>query len=193
MLCTLHPHKGCKNYLIHLPDMPLHLLPSIRHVHHCFYHDCSIGLSIASPSHVLQDDVTLSVQRSNTCYRPGDRISVTVAVKSDRLHIHASHVRAITSRSHCLPYRYPWTRKEKRPKYCLPSALSVRHRQLLLPFSYLPLSRLPHLDDLTHPMEVISLLLRMHNRKKYLDPHHFVSDRSIPPSHQVQETPRDNG
>lgn len=36
--------------------------------------------------HVAQDGVNLSVQRNNTCYGPGDRISVTVTVKSDSVH-----------------------------------------------------------------------------------------------------------
>lgn len=36
--------------------------------------------------HVMQDGVNLSVQRNNTCYGPGDRISVTVVVKSDSVH-----------------------------------------------------------------------------------------------------------
>ena len=33
-----------------------------------------------------QDGVSLSVQRNNTCFGPGDRISVTAVVKSDSLH-----------------------------------------------------------------------------------------------------------
>jgi hypothetical protein len=36
--------------------------------------------------HLIQDGVNLSVQRNNTCYGPGDRISVTVVVKSDSVH-----------------------------------------------------------------------------------------------------------
>ena len=35
---------------------------------------------------VGQDGVNLSVQRNNTCYGPGDRISVTAVVKSDSVH-----------------------------------------------------------------------------------------------------------
>ena len=33
--------------------------------------------------HIVHDGVNLSVQRNNTCFGPGDRISVTVGVKSD--------------------------------------------------------------------------------------------------------------
>lgn len=36
--------------------------------------------------HIAQDGVNLSVQRNNTCYGPGDRISVIAVVKSDNLH-----------------------------------------------------------------------------------------------------------
>ena len=36
--------------------------------------------------HVVQDGVNLSVQHNNTCYGPDDRISVTVAVRSDNVH-----------------------------------------------------------------------------------------------------------
>lgn len=35
---------------------------------------------------VAQDGVTLIVDRKNTCYGPGDRVSVTATVKSDSLH-----------------------------------------------------------------------------------------------------------
>lgn len=36
--------------------------------------------------HIAQDGVSLSVQRNNTCYGPGDTITVTAVVKSDSLH-----------------------------------------------------------------------------------------------------------
>ena len=36
--------------------------------------------------HIVHDGVNLSVQRNNTCYGPGDRISVIAVLKSDSLH-----------------------------------------------------------------------------------------------------------
>ncbi|TFK36451.1 hypothetical protein BDQ12DRAFT_686909 [Crucibulum laeve] len=36
--------------------------------------------------HIAQEGVNLIVQRTNNCYGPGDRISVTAAIKSDSLH-----------------------------------------------------------------------------------------------------------
>jgi Arrestin (or S-antigen), C-terminal domain len=36
--------------------------------------------------HVTQDGITLSVDRSQTCYGPGDRIFLTATLKSDSLH-----------------------------------------------------------------------------------------------------------
>jgi hypothetical protein len=35
---------------------------------------------------ITQDGVSLVVERNNTCYGPGDRVSVTATVKSDSLH-----------------------------------------------------------------------------------------------------------